>query len=82
MKPALALVMLSSLSVLLAACATARQPLRPELQSALRERAQTCMRAHPEIEQYEVDRFGTVTAYYRMSGSASITDPFFECVRR
>ncbi len=38
------------------------------------------MRAHPTIVNYEVDRFGTVTAYYRMSGSASIADPFFECV--
>jgi hypothetical protein len=40
------------------------------------------MRAYPTVEKFEVDRFGTVTAYYRMSGSASITDPFFECVRK
>jgi len=80
MKPAL--VMLSFLSVLFAACATTRQPLSPELRSALRERAHMCMREHPEIERYEVDRFGTVTAYYRMSGRASMTDPFFECVRK
>ena len=40
------------------------------------------MRAHPAVEQFEVDRFGTVTAYYRMSGSASVIDPFFECVRK
>jgi hypothetical protein len=30
-----------------------------------------------------VDRFGTVTAYYRMAGSAAAsTDPFFACVFR
>jgi hypothetical protein len=78
MKPGLAI--LSSLSVLLAACATTQQSVSPERQSELRARAQECMRAHPTIVNYEVDRFGTVTAYYRMSGSASIADPFFECV--
>jgi starvation-inducible outer membrane lipoprotein len=76
------LVKLSALSVLLTACATTPQSVSPERQSELRARAQECMRAHPAVEQFEVDRFGTVTAYYRMSGSASITDPFFECVRK
>jgi hypothetical protein len=73
------LVSLSVVPLLLAACATT-QTVTPERQSALREKAQECMRAHPEVVQYEVDRFGFVTAYYRMTGSAAVTGPFFECV--
>ena len=81
MKPTLA--MLSSFLVLLAACATTRQPpLDAELQSDLRRKAQECMRANPAILRYEVNRFGTVTAYYRGPEDPSITDPFFECVFR
>jgi hypothetical protein len=67
-------------ALLLAACATA-PPASPERQAELRARAQACMRRHPEVERYEVDRFGSVTAQYRMAGSATATtDPFFRCV--
>ena len=78
-----ALVVVCSLSVLLTACAAGREPLTPEQLGQVRARAQECMRAHPTVERYEVDRFGSVTAYYRTtSGSATAaTDPFFTCVR-
>jgi hypothetical protein len=73
-------VLPSVASLLLAACTTT-QPVSSERQSELHARAQECMRAHPEVERYEVDRFGTVTAYYRMTGSATATTAlFFDCV--
>jgi hypothetical protein len=66
----------------LTACATTGS-LIPEQRNELRTRAHECRRAHPEVEDYQVDRFGTVTAYYRMAGSAAAsTDPFFACVFR
>jgi hypothetical protein len=75
------LAILNLLSVLLTACATTQQPVRPERRNELRSMAQECMRAHPEIEGYEVDRFGYVTAIYRGPGRAT-TEPFFDCVFR
>ena len=58
-----ALVALSA-AVILAACATT-ESVAPARQPELMTRAQECQRAHPEIERWEVDRFGHVTAYYR-----------------
>ena len=71
------------LTLLLTACAT-EQRVSPASQSELRTRSQECLRAHPEIETYEVDRFGYVTAYYRMAGGTTsvTTAPFFDCVFR
>jgi hypothetical protein len=78
MKPRLALP--SVAAILVVGCAMT-QPVSSERQSELQARAQECMRAHPEVQRYEVDRFGTVTAYYRMTGSATATTaPFFDCV--
>ena len=76
------LALLGSASVLLVACATT-PVATPERQRELRDRAQECLRIHPEIERYEVDRFAYVTAYYRMGGGAAstgTTKPFFDCV--
>lgn len=77
----LLLVPVCSLAVLLTACATP-EPVSPARQAELRTRSQECLRAHPEIETYEVDRFGYVTAYYRMAGgtTSATTTPFFDCV--
>jgi hypothetical protein len=70
-----------SAAVILAACAPTAS-IVPERQQELMTRAQECQRAHPEIERWE-DRFGHVTAYYRMAASATAsTDPFFSCIRR
>ena len=78
-QPALAAL---SAAVILAACATT-ESVAPARQQELMTRAQECQRAHPEIERWEVDRFGHVTAYYRMAASATAsTDPFFSCIRR
>jgi hypothetical protein len=80
MKPGV--IALGVASMFVAACATTGS-LTPEQRNGLRRRAHECRRAHPEVEDYEVDRFGTVTAYYRMAGSATAsTDPFFACVFR
>jgi hypothetical protein len=69
-----------SAAVILAACATT-ETIAPARQQELIARAQECQRAHPEIERWEVDRFGQVTAYYRMAASATAsTDPFFRCI--
>jgi hypothetical protein len=54
------LVALSVVSILLTACATTPS-VTAERRSEIRARAQECMRAHPEVLDYEVDRFGTVT---------------------
>jgi hypothetical protein len=57
----------------------------PEQQRQVQVRAQQCLRAHPEVERYEVDRFGAVTAWYRMGGgntATGMTQPFFDCVYR
>ncbi len=70
-----------SAAVILAACAPTASIARSG--SRLMTRAQECQRTHPEIERWEVDRFGHVTAYYRMAASATAsTDPFFSCIRR
>ena len=63
-QPALAAL---SAAVILAACAPT-ESVAPAPQQELMTRAQECQRAHPEIERWEVDRFGHVTAYYRMTG--------------
>lgn len=77
-----ALALLGSASLVLVACATT--PVAPpERQREVRDRAQECLRTHPEIERYEVDRFAYVTACYRMGGGATgtaTTKPFFDCV--
>ena len=76
------LVALSVASVLLAACATT-PPVSGERLSEIRARAQECMRAHPDVVRYEVDRFGMVTAYYRPTASgAGATEPFFQCLHQ
>jgi hypothetical protein len=57
--------------------------LSPAQRNELLARTHQCQRAHPKVEHYEVDRFGNVTAYYRMAGSAAAsTAPFFDCVFR
>ncbi len=77
MKPTL--LALTLLPFFLNACATSAT-VSAERQSELQTRAQECMRAHPEVTNYEVDRFGYVTAYYRMTGDSTVTAPFFRCV--
>ena len=74
--------LLGSTSVVMVACAIT-PAATPEQQREVQARAQECLRAHPEVERYEVDRFGAVIAYYRMGGGGTatgMTQPFFDCV--
>ena len=61
---------------------TTAPTVTPERRSEIAAAAQACLREHPTIERYEVDRFGRVTATYRMTGGQTAdTAPFFACVR-
>lgn len=76
------LVALSVASILLTASATT-PPVTAERRSEIRARAQEGIRANPDVLDYEVDRFGMVTAYYRPTTSGSgATEPFFQCLRQ
>jgi hypothetical protein len=68
-----------SLALLVTACAAA-PTVTPERRSEIAAAAQACLREHPTVEDFAVDRFGYVTAIYRMTGTQT-TDPYFACVR-
>jgi hypothetical protein len=57
------------LALLATACATA-PTVAPERRSEIAAAAQACLREHPTVEDYEVDRFGYVTAIYRIDCAA------------
>jgi hypothetical protein len=60
---------------------TTAPTVTPERRSEIAAAAQACIREHPTVERYQVDRFGRVTATYRMAGGQTAdTAPFFACV--
>jgi Family of unknown function (DUF6719) len=60
---------------------TTAPTMTPERRSEIAAAAQACLREHPTVERYQVDRFGRVTATYRMAGGQTAdTAPFFACV--
>ena len=69
------------LALFATACATA-PTVTSERRAEISAAAQSCLREHPTIERYEVNRFGYVIATYRTTQSQTAdTAPFFVCVR-
>lgn len=75
-------IFLVQLPLLLVACAPSTPPVTAERRAGLMAAAQSCQRKYPYVDQYEVDRFGEVTAWYRMSSTMrGNLQPFFTCVQ-
>jgi hypothetical protein len=74
-------ILLIPIEAMLVACATSTPTITTERRTELTAAAQSCQREHSYVDEYEVDRFGRVTAWYRMGTTMrGELQPFFDCV--